>query len=179
MPSAWALPPTTMAQRTRQRRSAPGPEAIVKLPSSAPLDGLRVSVLPWSMQKALGILGGATAAGTLAWFSGPRRWRAATGGLTRKMTETAARSEGRVRLASLSSTPELVRRYFRVALREGGPLIRTARIVQMGEFRSKETEDTEAGWQSFEARQRVQHQPTRLGVGRANQSHTARQRVGP
>jgi hypothetical protein len=105
------------------------------------------------MQKALAILGGATAAGALAWFSGPRRWRAATGRLTRQMTETAVRPEGRVRLASLSSTPELVRRYFRVALREGGPFIRTARVVQMGEFRSKETADTEAGWHSFEARQ--------------------------
>ncbi len=105
------------------------------------------------MDKALAILGGAAAAGTLAWLAGPRRWRTETGRLTRQVIDGAARAEGRVSLASLSSTPELVRRYFRVALREGGPFVRTARVVQMGEFRSKETADIDAGWQSFEARQ--------------------------
>jgi hypothetical protein len=99
------------------------------------------------------ILGGTAAAGALAWVSASRRWHAESGRLSRQVTKTAARHEGRVRLASLSSTPELVRRYFRVALHEGGPYVRTARVVQMGEFRNNETADIEAGWQLFEARQ--------------------------
>jgi hypothetical protein len=105
------------------------------------------------MRGTIMTIGGAAAAGALAWAAVWRRWRAESGRLTRQLAETAERPEGRVRLASLSSTPELVRRYFRVALREGSPCVRTARIVQMGEFRGKETADTRTGWQPFEARQ--------------------------
>ena len=105
------------------------------------------------MRKVIVILGGAAAAGTIAWLSASRHWIAESARLTRRVRESAVRPEDRVRLASLSSTPELVRRYFRIALREGAPFVRTARVVQMGEFRSKETDDVEAGWQAFEARQ--------------------------
>jgi hypothetical protein len=103
--------------------------------------------------RAITILGSMPIAAGLTWLTASRRWRATTRRLTQQLTDTSARPEGRVRLATLSAAPELVRRYFRVALREGGPCVRTARIVQMGEFRSKETANTDAGWQPFEARQ--------------------------
>ena len=99
------------------------------------------------------ILGSAAAAGTLAWLTAARRWRAKTDVLIRQVKEATAVPPGGVDLAALSSLPEPVRRYFHVVLRDGRPQVRTARIVQMGEFRSKETADTEAGWQPFEARQ--------------------------
>jgi hypothetical protein len=111
------------------------------------------------MRRTLIILGSTAAAGTMAWLAASRRWRVKTDTLALRVREAAVRPEARVRLASLSATPELVRRYFRVALREGAPYVRTARLVQMGEFRSSETEDTEAGWQSFEARQAVSTNP--------------------
>jgi hypothetical protein len=105
------------------------------------------------MRRTIMILGTTAAAGACAWLAASRRWRTQSGRLTRQVLDAAERPQGRVRLASLSSAPELVRRYFRVALREGDPYLRTARLVQMGAFRSKETADPDAGWQPFESRQ--------------------------
>ena len=111
------------------------------------------------MRRAVILLGSTVAVGTVAWLAASRRWRAKTHTLMLRVRQTTLPTEAHVRLASLSAAPELVRRYFRVALREGAPYVRTARFVQMGEFRGKETEDTEAGWQSFEARQVVSANP--------------------
>jgi uncharacterized protein DUF6920 len=111
------------------------------------------------MRRAIMVLGSTAAAGTMTWLAASRRWRVKTDTLALRVMESAVRPEARVRLASLSTTPELVRRYFRVALREGAPYVRTVRLVQMGEFRSKETEDTGAGWRYFEARQVVSANP--------------------
>jgi hypothetical protein len=57
------------------------------------------------------------------------------------------------------SLPAPVRRYLRLVLRDGQPYLRSARVRQTGEFRSKETADTAAGWQPFEAAQVFTAQP--------------------
>ena len=103
------------------------------------------------MRKATMVLGATAAVGALTALVASRRWRAERERLTRQLTRAGARAEGRVDFASLSSLPDPVRGYFRAVLRDGQPYVRAARIVQMGEFRSKESLDTSAGWQPFEA----------------------------
>ncbi len=97
------------------------------------------------------VLGGTAAVGAVTALVASRRWRGESKRLTRHLPRTRARVEERVDFASLSSLPDPVRRYFRAVLRDGQPYVRAARIVQMGEFRSKESADTAAGWQPFEA----------------------------
>lgn len=55
--------------------------------------------------------------------------------------------------AHLGDIPPPVRRYFRAVLRDGQPLIRSVRVTQAGQFRSRETSDVEAGWRPFRATQ--------------------------
>ncbi|MEA2063547.1 MAG: DUF6544 family protein, partial [Gemmatimonadota bacterium] len=56
----------------------------------------------------------------------------------------------------LDGLPLPVQRYFRLVLKEGQPLIRSARIIQAGEFRARKADN---GWSRFEAKQYFSAQP--------------------
>lgn len=63
---------------------------------------------------------------------------------------------GTVSFAELDQLPPPVAKYFRWALTDGQPLIKSARIITAGEFNSSESED---GWRPFEATQVFTAQP--------------------
>jgi hypothetical protein len=97
----------------------------------------------------LGLFG--VGAGLMAWY-GSARWNCDTTGLVDELTR-ANRAGGldTVSFKGFDELPAPVARYFRRVLKEGQPLIRTARVVHTGEFRISEAED---GWSPFES---VQH----------------------
>lgn len=103
------------------------------------------------LRRTTGALSAAAVGGGLALGAAARRWQVATERLTDLVLRQAARPHGTVSFETLESLPPPVKRYFRMALRDGQPRIRTARVTQRGEFRSKESSDTEAGWQPFTA----------------------------
>jgi hypothetical protein len=80
-------------------------------------------------------------------------WRSSGAALEQELIALSRRPEGMVSFAALSTLPAPAQRYFRTVLREGRPLIGSARVRQRGEFRGRESEDVEAGWRPFEARQ--------------------------
>ena len=82
-----------------------------------------------------------------------RRWQSATAGLVGRMTGASTASNAPVSFDLLDTLPAPVRRYFRAVLRDGQPLVRTARISQTGRFRTEASGDPAAGWRPFEARQ--------------------------
>ena len=61
---------------------------------------------------------------------------------------TTASSPGKVDFATLATLPAPVARFFRFALRDGQPMIRSARVEQRGHFR---TGDALSKWQPFAA----------------------------
>lgn len=103
--------------------------------------------------RTTGALGAAAVGGGLALRAASRRWGAATEHLVDLVLRRAERPQGTVSFEALESLPRPVSRYFRRALRDRQPRIRTARVTQRGQFRSKESPDTEAGWQPFTATQ--------------------------
>lgn len=103
--------------------------------------------------RTTGLLGAAAVGGGLAFRAAARRWDAATEHLVDLVLRRAGRPQGTAAFEALESLPAPVRRYFRMALRDGQPRVRTARVTQRGEFRSKESPDAEAGWQPFTATQ--------------------------
>ncbi len=105
------------------------------------------------MGKATMAFAATAVVGAVTALVASRRWRAESERLSGHLPGSVAGARERVDFTSLSSLPDPVRRYFQAVLRDGQPRVRSARIVQMGEFRSKETPDTSAGWQSFEARE--------------------------
>ena len=131
------------------------------------------------MQKALGILGGAAAAGTLAWFSGPRRWRAGDRRAHPKGdgSRHTIRGPRPTRLAVLDARSRASLLPGRASGRQASR--RTTRIVQMGEFRSRETAGHLGGMAILRGHEACQHQPAGLHMGRANPHGTNRQRLGP
>ncbi len=104
--------------------------------------------------RTAGLVGVGTVVGALVvGLAARRRWSAATERLVASMVGRSAPSRDTVSLGSLGKLPVPVRRYFETVLAEGRPLIRTVRIRQEGEFRSRESSDTEAGWAPFTAEQ--------------------------
>jgi hypothetical protein len=90
----------------------------------------------------------------LAVAVGRRRWSADSDRLTAQLIHSATPPSGRVSLDDVSALPPPVRRYFHAVLRDGQPYVHTVRLVQQGEFRSRESPDIEADWRPFEASQR-------------------------
>jgi len=80
-------------------------------------------------------------------------WRSAGERLEQELIALSRRLEGAVSFAAIRALPAPVERYLRTVLREEQPLIGSVRVRQVGEFRGKESEDVEAGWRPFEARQ--------------------------
>jgi hypothetical protein len=105
------------------------------------------------IRRTVGALGVGSAAAALAIGVASHRWRRSTERLADEVLHGAAVPRGRVSFAALNSLPAPVRRYFRAVLRDGQPLIRSARVAQTGQFRSKESLDPEVGWQPFDAKQ--------------------------
>jgi len=83
-----------------------------------------------------------------------RRWNRVTDEYVRQLGRAAQPSEdeasGTVRLAMLESLPAPVLRYFRAVLHDGQSCVRSARVVQTGEFLMPSAED---GWRRFDATQ--------------------------
>jgi hypothetical protein len=97
------------------------------------------------------------------------RWRTATTALTaRLLGEQPAGSSGVVRFDALGDLPAPVQRYFRRVLADGQPLVRSARLVQAGQFR---VQASERGWRPLQAVQTVATAPpgflwdARIAVG--------------
>ncbi|MEO6055234.1 MAG: DUF6544 family protein [Gemmatimonadales bacterium] len=105
------------------------------------------------LRRSAGVLGAGAVAGALAIGVASRRWDRTSARLINQMTRRPARPAGTVSLRELDSLPAPVERYFRAVLRDGQPRIRSARVTQTGEFRTKESADPATGWQPFTATQ--------------------------
>jgi hypothetical protein len=99
------------------------------------------------------LLGAGAAAGTAGILIAGRRWTEETERLLEVLSGSAPGGPRTVDLESYSALPLPVQRYFRFALQDSQRLIEQAVIEQSGQFRSKESEDPEAGWQPFTATQ--------------------------
>ncbi|MBT8763563.1 hypothetical protein KFV02_06410 [Desulfohalobiaceae bacterium Ax17] len=96
---------------------------------------------------ALGIL-----ALILAAWIGTVIWDKSTSRLVETLSASQENhSQDRVNFKELNSLPEPVARYFRLVLKEGQPIIRSVKLSQKGEFR---TRPTDKKWANMEA---VQH----------------------
>jgi hypothetical protein len=106
----------------------------------------------WLRRTAV-VLGAGAAAGTAGVAIATRRWTAETERLLDVLSETAHGAPRIVDFESLAALPPPVQRYFRSVLKEAQTFIAEAVIQQSGDFRSKESDDPEAGWQPFTATQ--------------------------
>lgn len=108
---------------------------------------------------AMLLAGAGAVTGALATLRAARRWREATEAMLAELERAAADPDGRVAFDRPASLPAPVQRYFRRVLRDGQPLIRSARVTQAGAFRIRESADVEAGWAPFTAVQRFTADP--------------------
>jgi hypothetical protein len=103
---------------------------------------------------SLGLVG--TGLGSVIWF-GSLRWHRTTSQYVKKIIRAVPQQEtSRVTFENFQQLPAPVAKYFRSALKEGQPLVRSAQIVQVGEFRAREADDR---WSPFEAKQYFSSQP--------------------
>lgn len=97
----------------------------------------------------LGLIGAGLA--SAAWF-GSVRWSGATSRYVERLLQNPAQQKGKtVVFENFEQLPPPVAKYLRFALKEGQPLIRSARIAQIGELRG--FEKPHGGWSPFEATQ--------------------------
>ncbi|MCK4499879.1 hypothetical protein KAU11_05235 [Candidatus Babeliales bacterium] len=88
--------------------------------------------------------------GLVIWF-GSVHWNGKTSQFVEKLIQTSPRRNvKKVSFKDIEQLPAPVVKYFQLVLKEGQPLIRTAYIVQTGEFRSQISDN---GWGPFEAKQ--------------------------
>jgi len=111
-------------------------------------------------QRAKWILGGLGFVGGglgLAVRLASARWNGQTSQLVQRLSHTpAAESRKTVTFKDFERLPAPVAKYFRWALKEGQPMIRSARIAQVGQFRARKADD---GWNPFEAKQYLSTHP--------------------
>jgi len=89
---------------------------------------------PWAAIAVAAVVLSATAL-ALALWRGAARWEASTARLLEGLRGLSASMAGGVfREEDLRGLPTPVSRYFRLALREGQPLVRRARLLQRGQF---------------------------------------------
>jgi len=94
--------------------------------------------------------------GAVIWF-GSARWNDESSRLVEKLVRATPRvGAGTVDFGELEHLPAPVSRYFRRVLKEGQPVIRTARLTQKGTFRVRRADD---GWSAFEATQHFSADP--------------------
>lgn len=109
----------------------------------------------WAKLSLAGL--GLISAGSLAVWLASVRWNGNTRQLVEKLAQaTPTREIKTVTFKDLDQLPVPVARYFRVALKEGQPFIRSARITQTGQFRASEAED---GWVPFKATEYFSSRP--------------------
>ncbi len=100
---------------------------------------------------------GLVSAGGLAIWLASVRWNESTLQLVEKLTQAIPpREKKAVTFKDFERLPAPVARYFRLALKEGQPFIRSARITQTGQFRASEAED---GWVPFKATEYFSSRP--------------------
>lgn len=101
----------------------------------------------WAKYSLAGI--GLVGAGVgLTFWSGAVRWNAETARMVEKLKQSASESETKtVSFKDFDNLPAPVARYFRLVLKEGQPVIRTARVKHAGEFRLNDN------WIPFESTQ--------------------------
>ena len=88
----------------------------------------------------------------LAFWSGAASWKSETDKLVEKLKHSASTSgEKKVSFKDFGSLPAPVAAYFRFALKEGQPLIRTAQIRHEGEFKLNDKWIPFASTQNFSA----------------------------
>lgn len=94
--------------------------------------------------------------GVAIWF-GSTHWNAKTSQMVDKLIQILAdQRQKTVTFKEFKLLPSPVARYFRWALREGQPMIRSVRIIWIAEFRARRTDD---GWRPLEATQYFLAQP--------------------
>jgi Family of unknown function (DUF6920) len=93
----------------------------------------------------------------VAYWVGTARWNAVTVGMVDELNAAPSRQEAKaVSFKRLGSLPAPVLRYFRMALKDGQPLIRSARMTQRGEFLVAPKDNR---WGPFEATQHFSADP--------------------
>jgi hypothetical protein len=104
------------------------------------------------------ILGGLSLIGVgfgLAIGFGSARWSGETAQFEGKLIQALPGERHKtVTFEEVKQLPVPVARYFRSVLREGQPMIRSVRMIQVGEFRR-----TDEGWNPFEATEYFSEQP--------------------
>jgi hypothetical protein len=96
---------------------------------------------------------GAAGAGAALW-SGAARWNAETARMVEKLERAARASETKtVSFSDFDDLPAPAARYFRFALKDGQPVVRTARIRHAGEFNLNDK------WIPFESEQHFSSHP--------------------
>ncbi len=85
------------------------------------------------------------------------RWNGATRQLVEMLHQAIPTREiTTVTFREFDQLPAPVARYLRLALKEGQPFIRSARIIQSGQFRANEAEN---GWRPFKAKEYFSSRP--------------------
>jgi uncharacterized protein DUF6920 len=111
-------------------------------------------------QRANWVLGGLGFVGVglgLAVRIASTRWNGQTSRLVDKLSQPLAGETPRtVTFKEFEQLPAPVVRYFRWALKEGQPMICSARIAQVGQFRARDADD---GWSLFDAKQYFSARP--------------------
>ena len=97
------------------------------------------------------------AAFALALWIGYARWNGETARLEEKLDRDAKEPDtGIVSFRNFDKLPAPVARYFRMALREGQPMVRLARVTHKGEFL---TSRGKSPWSSFKSTQHFSARP--------------------
>jgi hypothetical protein len=102
----------------------------------------------------LGLVG--TGLGFSIWY-GSYSWNKNTSQLVEKLTAITQRGAEKVSFKNFEQLPVPVANYFRRVLKEGQSIIRSARLIQQGEFRTSEATDR---WSRFDAKEYFSTKPT-------------------
>jgi len=93
----------------------------------------------------------------LAIWVGSNRWNSETAALVRKLAQGVSKSgTAKISFENFDQLPAPVARYLKLVLKEGRPLVRSARIEWEGEFRVGDAED---GWSAYAAEQYFSSRP--------------------
>jgi hypothetical protein len=113
----------------------------------------------WVMLAVAGLVLVGPGLALALWFASAR-WNRKTSQVVKQLSHAMPREKaGAANFKDFEQLPAPVARYFRWALKEGQPFIRSARLVQVGEFRARQADN---GWSSFDATQVFSAQPPGL-----------------
>jgi len=113
--------------------------------------------MPTWLKITLGVVGIVAAGTAAALWAGSARWQRATGQAVDSLLQATLQGGiGAVDFATFDQLPPPVAAYFRFALTDGQPLVKSARIVSAGQFNAGESAES---WAPFEAVQVFTSQP--------------------